>query len=214
MSLIESWTNRVMSYYVVQPCLSSCVVQAWSTSTVVDSKSEGHAGSYWWTKSDEGRALGLDCGTGVVGWLGLTPRTHTRARMWQSGPTTGNNFFAECLTHSAKPRKHSAKADTRQRKLDELYIGNGFFAEYFLSGTRQRKVAVAALGNGDGAFAECPQSGTRQRLSLCRVCTVLTLGKEAPRGPLYQVLCRVLDWPALGKRITRGPFCQFLCRVH
>jgi hypothetical protein len=80
MSLIESWTNRVMSYYVVQPCLSSCVVQAWSTSTVVDSKSEGHAGSYWWTKSDEGRALGLDCGTGVVGWLGLTPRTHTRAR--------------------------------------------------------------------------------------------------------------------------------------
>jgi hypothetical protein len=27
--------------------------------------------------------------------------------------------------HSVKPRKHS------QRGLDELYVGNGFFAEYF-----------------------------------------------------------------------------------
>jgi hypothetical protein len=48
------------------------------------------------------------------------------------------------------------------------YIGKGFFAEYFLSGTRQRlcrvsvgtrqrKGAVTALGNGDGSFAECSQ---------------------------------------------------------
>jgi hypothetical protein len=29
-----------------------------------------------------------------------------------------------------------ADCDTRQRKLGELYIGNDFFAEYFLSGTR------------------------------------------------------------------------------
>jgi hypothetical protein len=28
-----------------------------------------------------------------------------------------------------------AECDTQQRELDELYIGNGFFAEYFLSGT-------------------------------------------------------------------------------
>jgi hypothetical protein len=84
-----------------------------------------------------------------------------------------------------------AECDTRQRKLDELYIGNDFFVEYFLSGTRQsvtlgkesstnyisattslsstfyralgrvslgtrqRKAAVMALGNGDGAYAEC-----------------------------------------------------------
>jgi hypothetical protein len=27
-----------------------------------------------------------------------------------------------------------AECDSRQRSLDELYIGNGFFAEYFLSG--------------------------------------------------------------------------------
>jgi hypothetical protein len=59
-----------------------------------------------------------------------------------------------------------AECNTRQRKLGELYIGNGFFAEYFLSGTRQRlyrvtlgtrqrKVAITVTGNGDGAFAEC-----------------------------------------------------------
>jgi hypothetical protein len=61
-----------------------------------------------------------------------------------------------------------AECNTRQRKLGELYIGNGFFAEYFLSGTRQRlyrvstgtrqrKVVVAATSNGDEAFAECPR---------------------------------------------------------
>jgi hypothetical protein len=43
--------------------------------------------------------------------------------------TTGNNFFAwktigECF----------AECDTRQKKLGELYIGNDFFVEYFLSG--------------------------------------------------------------------------------
>jgi hypothetical protein len=59
-----------------------------------------------------------------------------------------------------------AECDTRQRELVELFIGNDFFAEYFLSGTqqrlyrvsqgtRQRKVAVTLTGNGDGAFAEC-----------------------------------------------------------
>jgi hypothetical protein len=39
--------------------------------------------------------------------------------------------------------------------VPDKYIGNGFFADYFLSGTRQRKVAVTRTGNGDGAFAEC-----------------------------------------------------------
>jgi hypothetical protein len=55
---------------------------------------------------------------------------------------------------SAKPEKHSAKSDTRQRKLGELYIGNDHFVEYFLSGricrvslgTRQRKALVAISG--------------------------------------------------------------------
>jgi hypothetical protein len=57
------------------------------------------------------------------------------------------------------------ECDTWQRKLGELYIGNDFFAEYFLSdtrqrlcrvsnGTRQKKIAVTATGNDDGAYAE------------------------------------------------------------
>jgi hypothetical protein len=45
------------------------------------------------------------------------------------GSIIGNSCFAEC--------------DTRQRKLGELYIGNGFFAEYFLSGTRQTLCQVS-----------------------------------------------------------------------
>jgi hypothetical protein len=59
-----------------------------------------------------------------------------------------------------------AECDTRQREFGEQYIGNGFFAEYFLPGTRQilcrmslgtrqRKSVVTATGNGDDVFAEC-----------------------------------------------------------
>jgi hypothetical protein len=44
--------------------------------------------------------------------------------------------------HSAKSEKHSAKW---QRELDEHYIGNGFFAEYFLSDTRQRLCRVSLV---------------------------------------------------------------------
>jgi hypothetical protein len=51
-------------------------------------------------------------------------------------------FFAEC--------------HTRQRRLDIQCIGKAFFAEYFFSGTRQRKATVTASVDGDGAFAECP----------------------------------------------------------
>jgi hypothetical protein len=64
------------------------------------------------------------------------------------------SLFTECLKYSVKP------VGTRQRQLGELYISNGLFAEYFLSGTRQlqgtrqRKVVVTTARNGDGAFAE------------------------------------------------------------
>jgi hypothetical protein len=62
--------------------------------------------------------------------------------------------------------KGFAECNTRQRTLGELYIGNSLFAEYFLSGTRQRlcrvsfgtrqrKVTVTAPSDGDGSFAEC-----------------------------------------------------------
>jgi hypothetical protein len=59
-----------------------------------------------------------------------------------------------------------AECRTRQKDIGELYIGNDIFVKYFLSGTRQRlcrvslgtrqrKSAVTAPGNGDDAFAEC-----------------------------------------------------------
>jgi hypothetical protein len=51
--------------------------------------------------------------------------------------------------------KNFSDCDTQQRELGEQYIGNDFFAEYFLLGTRQRKAAVTAPSNGDGAFVEC-----------------------------------------------------------
>jgi hypothetical protein len=86
--------------------------------------------------------------------------------------TTGIERFAKCLKHSAKSLpsvalgKVFAECGTRQRELGEQCIGNGFFADYFLSGTRkklcrvpvgtrQRKVAVTEPGNGDDAFAKC-----------------------------------------------------------
>jgi hypothetical protein len=34
----------------VQPCLSACGVQVWSTGMVVDDKGEGYAGLCRWTK--------------------------------------------------------------------------------------------------------------------------------------------------------------------
>lgn len=59
-----------------------------------------------------------------------------------------------------------AECNIRQRELSEQYIDNGLFAEYFLSGTRQRlyrvsvgtrqrKAVVTASDNEDGVFVEC-----------------------------------------------------------
>jgi hypothetical protein len=53
--------------------------------------------------------------------------------------------------------KAFAECYTRQRRLDKQCIGKAFFAECFFSGTRQRKAAVTAPGDGDGGFAECPK---------------------------------------------------------
>jgi hypothetical protein len=74
-SWVELWTNRCVSYCVVQPCISVYGVQVWSTGTVVDGEVEGHAGSCWWTRSGEGRVLGVDRGTRVAGWLDVLANT-------------------------------------------------------------------------------------------------------------------------------------------
>jgi hypothetical protein len=110
-----------------------------------------------------------------------------------------------------------AKCDTRQRELGELYIGYGFFAEYFLlgtrqrlcwasQGTRQRKVTITAAGNGDGAFVECTRwhstksiplpsllGDTWQRVALFAECPPDYLStKRSPVGPFVSafVECR------------------------
>jgi hypothetical protein len=116
------------------------------------------------------------------------------------------NCFAECLKHSAK--------SVRQIKLGELNIGNIFFAEYFLLGTRQRlcrvlpgtwqrKVTVTTASNGDGAFAESIRWHSAKSWHLCQVFAGLALGNEVASGPLCQQLHRVFpcfECPAISKR--------------
>jgi hypothetical protein len=68
-SRVESWTNQYMNYYVVQQCLSAYDVQVWSIGTMVDG--EGHAGSCRWIGNSERRALGLNWGIRVTGWLAI-----------------------------------------------------------------------------------------------------------------------------------------------
>jgi hypothetical protein len=111
--------------------------------------------------------------------------------------------------------------NTRQRTLGELYIGNGLFAEYFLSchltlgkekslsrcqvtvtdplpsvsfGTRQRRLQWVP----PPVPVPIALVGTRQSRLLCRVSSGRPLGKESSSGPLCQPLCRV-RWAALGK---------------
>jgi ribosomal protein S9 len=66
-SQVESWTTQGVSYCVVQPCLLICGEQVWSTDTVVNVEGDGHVSSCRWTRSGEGRALGLDRETRVTG---------------------------------------------------------------------------------------------------------------------------------------------------
>jgi hypothetical protein len=70
--------------------------------------------------------------------------------------------------------KGFAECRTRQRGLGTQCIVKAFFAEYFFSGrglpsargTRQRKAAVTALGDGDDVFAECPRWHLAKELPL------------------------------------------------
>jgi hypothetical protein len=115
---------------------------------------------------------------------------------------------------------------TRHRMIGELYIGNSLFAEYYLSGTRQRKVTVMAPSDGDGSFAECLLWHSAKRPILPSVCS------RGPRQRLIQwapppvpvpraligtrqrsLFCRVSGGLALGKEPSSGPLYQYLCRV-
>jgi hypothetical protein len=127
--------------------------------------------------------------------------------------------------------------NTRQRTLGELYIGNGLFVEYFLSGTRQRicrvpfdtrqrKVTVTAPSDGDGSFAECLLWHSAKRPILPSVCShgprQRRVQWDPPPVPVpralvgtrqRRLLCRVYSGLTLGKESSSGPLCQSLCRV-
>jgi hypothetical protein len=107
--------------------------------------------------------------------------------------TTGNNFFAECLKHSTKPRKHSAKKARwtvhRQRLLCRV-----LFIEHSATlGTWQRNVVVTMLGDGDGTYAKYSSSDTRQKAhSLLSVHCTDTQQRSSSWAPLLVPLPSVL----------------------
>jgi hypothetical protein len=81
-----------------------------------------------------------------------------------------------------------------QRGLDIQCIGKAVFAEYFFSGTRQRKAAVTATGDGDGVFAECPRRHSANKLTLSSV-GLTALDKESTRGvPPVRYFVECLLW--------------------
>jgi hypothetical protein len=112
-------------------------------------------------------------------WLCL-PQSQLLIR-WASLSESGSLPSIWSIQQSLKIlSKDFAECDTRQRELDELYIGNEFFAKYFLSdtrqrlclvsqGTQQRKAAITVSANGDSAFAECTRWHLAKSFLLCRV---------------------------------------------
>jgi hypothetical protein len=72
--------------------------------------------------------------------------------------TTGISFFAECMKHSTKARKHSTtlgKESLADCTSAMASLPSTFYCRVSL-GTQQRKLDVMAAGNGDSVFAECP----------------------------------------------------------
>jgi hypothetical protein len=116
------------------------------------------------------------------------------------------HYRNQLLCHVSQTHgKGFAECNTRQRTLGELYIGNRLFAEYFLSGTRQRKVTVTAPSDGDGSFAECLLWHSAKRPILPSVCS---------RGPRQ----RLVQWtppPVPVPRALAGTRQRrLLCRVY
>jgi hypothetical protein len=65
----------------------------------------------------------------------LAPKHYRNQLLCHVSQTHGKGYFTL--------GKGFAECNTRQRTLGELYIGSGLFAEYFLSGTRQRICRVS-----------------------------------------------------------------------
>jgi hypothetical protein len=121
--------------------------------------------------------------------------------------TTRHSSFAECLRHSAKPRKHSAKC------LSSVTLGKERSANCTSATASLPSTFCRTLGKD---FAEChlvlgkeksssrrqvtvtdplPSVffGTRQRGQFYRVPAIMALGKDCSSGPHRQSLCRELS---------------------
>jgi hypothetical protein len=102
-----------------------------------------------------------------------------------------------------------AECNTRQRTLGELYIGNSLFAEYFLSGTRQRKVTVTAPSDGDRSFAECLLSRPSAKTTPVGP-TASPCAEIRQRGQFKNKLCRVPDLGHSAKASLPSASCRAL----
>jgi hypothetical protein len=141
--------------------------------------------------------------------------------------TTGFRSFAECLRHSAKPWKHSAKA------LPGVTPGKGHSVVIIPAKTSLPSAFYRALGKG---FAQCQirhsakksrRDGVRTVTALCRAPSVWRSAKtlifaERPLFGAWQrlALCRVpVTWHSAKGRLCRAPNIgrsakfRSLCRV-
>jgi hypothetical protein len=81
-------------------------------------------------------------------WFGGSVRSYNWLRAFRALAPPETSALPS-VSNTSKPRKHSAKAlpsvTLDKKKFGELYIGNDFFAEYFLSGTRQKLCRVSPV---------------------------------------------------------------------
>jgi hypothetical protein len=156
--------------------------------------------------------------------------------IWWLLYTTVIGRFTECLKHSAKPDKHSAKTlpsvtlgkeSSANNTSATASLPSTFYQALVSLGTRQRKAVVTAPGNGDGAFAECHLIHSAKRLPLCRVATSLDSAKGPPAGPFVSFLAKcsrrrsakLASLPsaratALGKETLPVPRCCFSAECY
>jgi hypothetical protein len=109
----------------------------------------------------------------------------------------------------------------------KMYISNGFFADYFLSvtrqslcrvslDTRQRKVAVTAPGDGDRDFAECPlywHSTKKHHVGLFTISFAECIRRHSVEEHQWAPLSVSLP-SALGRTQQRLPLCRALWPWH
>jgi hypothetical protein len=141
--------------------------------------------------------------------------------------TTGHSSFAECLRHSAKPRKHSANT------LSSVTLGKERSANCTSATASLPSTFCRTLGK---EFAECHLVLGKEKSPSWRQVTMMdplpSVGYHGPRQRRLQwapppvpvpralvgtrqrrLLCRVSSGLALVKESSSGPLCQPLCRV-